>query len=84
LSGRLISECAEQHRADEGEDGAYGEYIPFQGKVHGSLPCSNTCKFIMIHPVRRSGPVVKNRAGGMPSLHVCIKLLILKQDCRIV
>ena len=34
--GRLTLECPQQNRADEYEHGAYGEYIPFQGKVHGS------------------------------------------------
>jgi hypothetical protein len=37
--GRLNSECPQQNRADEDEHGAHGKHIPFQGKVHGSLPC---------------------------------------------
>jgi hypothetical protein len=37
--GRLNSECSQQDRANENEHGAHGKHIPFQGKVHGSLPC---------------------------------------------
>jgi hypothetical protein len=36
--GRLTLECSQQDCADECEHGAYGEYIPLQGKVHGSAP----------------------------------------------
>jgi hypothetical protein len=42
IKRRVCSERAKQNGADEQEDGADGNHIPFQGKDHGKPPLVRT------------------------------------------